>query len=46
MNLLTLVGRRLLLFEEDISHSSVEIKRATSNGRFLVMEGPVQLGKL
>ena len=45
MNLLTLVGRRLPLFEEDISHSSVEIKRATSNGRFLVIGGAGSIGQ-
>jgi len=45
MNLLTLVGRCLPLFEEDISHSSIEIKRAVSSGRFLVIGGAGSIGQ-
>ena len=45
MNLLKLVGRCLPLFEEDISHSSVEIKRAASGGRFLVIGGAGSIGQ-
>ena len=45
MNLLKLVGRCLPLFEEDMSHSSVEIKRAASGGRFLVIGGAGSIGQ-
>ena len=45
MNILTLVGRCLPLFEEDLSYSFVQIKRAVSSGRFLVIGGAGSIGQ-
>jgi FlaA1/EpsC-like NDP-sugar epimerase len=45
MNILTLVGRRLPLFEEDLSYSGVQIKDLVSSGRFLVIGGAGSIGQ-
>jgi len=45
MNILTLIGRRLPLFEEDLSSSGVRLKDLVSSGRFLVIGGSGSIGQ-
>ena len=45
MNILTLVGRCLPLFEEDLSYSGGQIKDIVASGRFLVIGGAGSIGQ-
>jgi len=45
MNVLSLIGRSLPLFEEDLLFSAVELKEVVSSGRFLVIGGAGSIGQ-
>ena len=45
MNLLSLIGRSLPLFEEDVSSSAIQLKKLVSESRFLVIGGAGSIGQ-
>lgn len=45
MNMLAIIGRRLPLFEQDLSSSGARLKDLVSNGRFLVIGGSGSIGQ-